>query len=63
MKQYIGSQDHFEDEINAHYDEEDRIKKEQEGQVDKQMHEQYQQPGMGIYGGYNSPAEANFNGI
>lgn len=39
-KQYIGSQQHWEDSINADYDERERMNREQQKQIDKQIDEQ-----------------------
>lgn len=39
-KQYIGSQQHWEDSINADYDYKKRMDKEMQKQIDKQINEQ-----------------------
>jgi len=39
-KQYIGSQEHFEDEINAYYDQKEQMEREMQKQYEKEMMEQ-----------------------
>ena len=39
-KQYIGSQEHFEDEINAYYDKKEQMEREMQKQYEKEMMEQ-----------------------
>lgn len=40
MKQYIGSQQAFEDQVNDHYDEIERMNKEQERQIEREVYKQ-----------------------
>jgi hypothetical protein len=39
-KEYIGSQEHFEDEVNAYYDKQEHMNKDQEKAIEKEMYEQ-----------------------
>jgi hypothetical protein len=47
MKQYIDSQEHWEDSINSDHEERERIHREQQEQIDKQMYEFMQEHGLG----------------
>ena len=40
VKNYIGSQEHFEDEINAYYDQKEQMEREMQKQYEKEMMEQ-----------------------
>ena len=39
-KNYLGSQEHFEDEINAYYDQKEQMEREMQKQYEKAMMEQ-----------------------
>ena len=39
-KEYIGSQEHFEDEVNAYYDQKEKMEREMQKQYEKEMYEQ-----------------------
>lgn len=57
MKEYIGSEEHFHDRVNFHYDEKERIEKEQVQQINKQIMSELhrnneKEPQKMIYNGY-----------
>ena len=39
-KEYIGSQEHFEDEVNAYYDQKEQMERDIQKQYEKEMYEQ-----------------------
>ena len=39
-EQYIGSQEHFEDKVNAYYDQNEQMEREMQKQYEKEMMEQ-----------------------
>lgn len=40
MKEYIGSDEHFQDSVNAHYDKQKEINKQQQKEIDYQINSQ-----------------------
>ncbi len=54
-KEYIGSQQHWEDSINDDYDERERMQREQSKEYDKQYLQQPQQENEWIPSAYNLP--------
>jgi len=40
MKEYIGSDEHFQDSVNAHYDEQKEVNKQQQKEIDNQINSQ-----------------------
>ena len=56
-KEYIGSEEHFHDRVDAYYDEKERIEKEQMKQINKQIMSELhrnndKEPAKLIYKGY-----------
>lgn len=46
MEEYIGSQQHFEDCVNEHYDREEEMNRQMEKQINKQIYQQIQEQPM-----------------